>query len=44
MIVRFGFAERPSLTPVLAAHAAEWSLDGAGRPSSAFFRAWRRWC
>jgi KUP system potassium uptake protein len=27
MIVRFGFAERPSLPPVFAAHAAEFSID-----------------
>jgi KUP system potassium uptake protein len=27
MTVRFGFAERPSLPPVLAAHAAEFSID-----------------
>jgi KUP system potassium uptake protein len=27
MIVRFGFAERPALPPVLAAHAADFSID-----------------
>jgi hypothetical protein len=27
IVVRFGFAERPSLPPVLAAHAAEFSFD-----------------